>query len=229
MALEIIETPPKAAWSTRKCIGWGIFCLILGLVIFIFSYIGMSQHTGIGSLNQPVLSWLIKYRQPQITDIMKFVTTVASPLNLIAFVGTISIIWAVFNREIWRPLLLIITSGVAAASSLLLKLVTSNGRPPIKDMIKPLETDYSFPSGHTIGIVVFLLVISYLICSRRPSGWRIFSWTFISILGIVVIAASRLYLGYHWLTDVAASIGLGLIILAVAIFVDRLIVRIFEN
>jgi undecaprenyl-diphosphatase len=229
MALTIIETPPKAPWSTKKCINLAIISLIVGAVIFVFAYIGMHQHTGIGTLNQPVLSWIVKHRQPQITDVMRIITMVAGPLVLTAVICIGAIIWAVINREIWRPLLLIGATGVAAITSTTLKVLTSNGRPPQIDMIKPLETDYSFPSGHTIGIVVCLLVLSYLICSRRPSGWRIFSWTIITIISVGIISASRLYLGYHWLTDVTASIGLGFIILAVAIIIDRLVVRRFED
>ena len=229
MALAIIETPPKAAWSTKKCVSLAIISLIIGAVIFVFAYIGMHQHTGIGTLNQPVLSWIVKHRQPQITDVMKIITTTASPLVLTAVICIGAIIWAVINREVWRPLLLVSATGVAAAASTALKVLTSNGRPPQIDMIKPLETDYSFPSSHTIGIVVCLLVLSYLICSRRPSGWRFFGWTIITIIGVGIISASRLYLGYHWLTDVVASIGLGFIILAVAIIIDRLVVRHFEN
>jgi undecaprenyl-diphosphatase len=88
-------------------------------------------------------------------------------------------------------------------------------------MIKPFETDYSFPSGHTIGITVFLMVIGYLICSRRPGTIRAIIWIAVTMLGILAVSASRLYLGYHWLTDVIASVGLGLIVLAITIPIDR--------
>jgi membrane-associated phospholipid phosphatase len=229
MALTIIEESLPTAWSTNKSIIYAIISLLMGLIIFAFSYIGMSQQSGIGALNQTVLSWMIDHRQSQITDVMKIMTAVASPLILTVFVCIFVAIWAFFNREIWRPLLLIIATGIAGASSWILKILTSNERPPEISMIKPLETDFSFPSGHTIGMVVFLLVISYLICSRRPSGWRIFSWTIITTIGVGIIAVSRLYLGYHWLTDVIASLGLGLIILALAIFIDRLVVNRFEG
>jgi undecaprenyl-diphosphatase len=224
MALAIEETPPQQEWSTKKCISLAIISLVVGAVIFAFAYIGMHQHTGIGALNQPVLSWIIKHRQPRVTDIMRFITTAASPLILIAFACVSATVWAIFNREIWRPLLLISATGVAAIASTALKVITSNGRPPQIDMIKPLETDYSFPSGHTISVVVFLLVISYLICSRRPSSFRIFFWAIITAIGIGIITTSRLYLGYHWLTDVTASIGLGFVILSVAIIIDRFVI-----
>lgn len=229
MTLAIIETPPKDPWTTKKCIFFAVLSLILGGAIFALAYIGMSQHSGIGAFNQPVLSWMIEHRQSQITNIIKLITTAASPVVLIAFLGVVAIIWAAVNREIWRPLLLIATTGIATASSVALKIVTSNVRPPQKSMVMPLETGYSFPSNHTVCIIALLLIVSYLICSRRPGGWRIFFWTTVTILGTGAVALSRLYLGYHWLTDVVASVGLGLIVVGIAIIIDRIVVHRFEG
>lgn len=229
MSLSIVENPPKAAWTSKRCYIYAVLCLLAGTAVFVCAFIGMQDHSGIGAINQPVLDWIVKNRQPEITNVMKLITMTASPLILIAFTCVVAAIWAVLNREIWRPLLLFGATGLAAATSIILKIVIGNGRPPIKDMIKPFETDYSFPSGHTIGTVVLLLVISYLVCSRHPTGFRLFICSSITILGIAIIASSRLYLGYHWVTDVVASVGLGLIILAIAIVIDRLVVRKFGD
>lgn len=223
MSLSIQENPPKEPWSNTKCITIAIASLIIGVVIFAFAYIGMSKHIGLGNLNQPVLDWIVKNRDPQITNVFKVITTTMSPLILIAAVMVVAIIWAVIKRELWRPFLVVIATGLGVASSTAVKLLTTNHRPPESSMIAPFETDYSFPSSHTIGIVVFLLVFSYLICSRRPEGSRIFLLSLISFIGISIVAASRLYLGYHWTTDVIASLGLGLVILATAIFIDRIV------
>ena len=104
-----------------------------------------------------------------------------------------------------------------------------NGRPAQINMIAPFEMDYSFPSGHTISVIVCLLVLGYLIYSRHYSSGRFFGWAIITIIGTAIVAISRLYLGYHWLTDVVASIGLGFIILALVIFIDRIFVSRFKK
>jgi len=230
VALKIIETPKETtAWSTKQCIIIAIISLVLGTVIFVLAYIGMHQNSGIGVFNQPVLSFIIENRDPNITNIMKIITVLANPLSFATAIFVIAFIWAACKREIWRPILLASAMGIATVLSTLLKILIMNNRPAQTNMVLPFELDYSFPSGHTIGITVFLLVLGYLMCSRHSSGSRSFGWVIITIIGVSAVAISRLYLGYHWLTDVVASIGLGLIILAIIIFIDRLAARRFKN
>jgi undecaprenyl-diphosphatase len=230
VALEIIEASKKnTVWSTRRCIILATISLILGIVIFALAYIGMQQGTGIGALNQPILSFMIEHRDPNVTNIMKIITSVVNPLSFAIVIFVIASIWAFFKSGIWRPILLAIAMSIATILSTILKVYIMNVRPPQINMIIPFELDYSFPSAHTIVIAVFLLVLGYLICSRHSSGERVSSWIIVTIIGIGVIATSRLYLGYHWLTDVIASVGLSLIILALIIFIDIIAVRRTEN
>ncbi len=202
-----------------------IISLFLGIIIFIVSYIGMDQQTGLGALNQPILSWMISHRNSNLTDIAKIVTTIANPLIFASIVCLIVIIWAIVKREIWRPIMLAGAMAIAAATSVILKFAIKDPRPPQIDMVPLFETDFSFPSGHTIGMAVFLFVLGYLIYSRHFSVMRFWVWIIIAIVGTSLIALSRLYLGYHWLTDVVASLGLALIILAVVIFIDIVFIK----
>jgi undecaprenyl-diphosphatase len=163
------------------------------------------------------------------TNFMMSVTTILNPLNFLVLAGIITGIWAVFKKELWRPILLVISIGITIVFSTAIKLLTANGRPPQFDMIAPLEQGYSFPSWHTIGMGVFLLVLGYLIYSRKPTKARIIAWILVAAIGTVIMASSRLYLGYHWLTDIIASVGLGLMIVAAIIHIDRLAIQRFDK
>ncbi len=230
MALEIIEsTKNNTVWSIKTQVNIAIICLLVGATIFILAFIGMTQNYGIGAFNQPVLDWMISHRSSSITNIMKIITDSANPIMFVAIVGTIAGLWVIIKREIWRPILLVGSVGFVAGLSTLLKIVTANSRPLTTDMIAPLEIDYSFPSGHTIGVIVSLLTLGYLLYSRRSSFGRIFGWVFATVLGTALVATSRLYLGYHWLTDVIASVGLGLIILALVITADLITDKYFKR
>jgi len=226
MALEIIENRKvNNIWSAKQSLKLAIVLSILGIIIFIVAFVGMSQKIGIGAFNQPVLNWMISHRDTQITKVMQIIATAASPTIVAGTVIVVAGIWAATKRELCRPLLLVGTVGVAAITAVAIKIATANVRPPQISMIAPLELDYSFPSGHVIGIATLVLIVGYLICSRGSNTRRIISWIVITIICISAISASRLYLGYHWVTDVTASVGLALIILSLAIFIDLIVLQ----
>jgi membrane-associated phospholipid phosphatase len=91
----------------------------------------------------------------------------------------------------------------------ILKLVFHRARP---DLVAPLarEATYSFPSGHATMATVFFGGLAALVfhVSRRPAARTA------AVLGaafaVFSVALSRVYLGLHWLTDVAAGILVGL-------------------
>jgi len=230
VALEIIDsTNIKSVWITKKSVITAVICFVIGLIIFIIAYLGMRQNSGLGTFNQPVLDWMINNRNSQVTSIMEAVTTAASLQIFTVVVVGIAFVWGILKKEIWRPLAFVSSVGFAAGVSTLLKVLTANNRPSQTSMIAPFELDYSFPSGHTISVVVCLLVLGYLIYSRRSSIVTVTSWLLLALVGSAIVAISRLYLGYHWLTDVTASLGLGLIILAIVIIIDRIVINRLEN
>ncbi len=194
--------------------------LIIGCGIFFFAYDSMREGNDLARLDMPVLQWVIAHRSPDMTAFMQLVTNIVAPVPfaLVIVLGTVA--WAIWKKELWRPSLLVGAMGLTLGISSLIKNLIERSRPPHIDMVLPLELDYSFPSGHTLGIAVYLLVLGYLLYSRRRSPRFLAAWIPASVFAIGLVAFSRLYLGYHWITDVTASVGLSLVILAVIVLVD---------
>jgi undecaprenyl-diphosphatase len=87
-------------------------------------------------------------------------------------------------------------------------------------MLFGVDHTSSFPSGHVMGVADFLLITTYLVFSRhrRPVTMVL---AFVAASGIVLLtAACRIYLGYHWATDALGSLALSLIVLGIVIAVD---------
>ena len=84
-----------------------------------------------------------------------------------------------------------------------------------------VETSASFPSGHTIGAATLVLVLAYLVARSRRTWRATVVWAVVSVVVIVVVAATRLYLGYHFVTDVLAGACLAIAVLGVVVCVDR--------
>lgn len=191
--------------------------LLIGLVIFLLAYVGMT----FDFFNQPVLDWLINHRQQNANIFFTLVSNAFSPEVVIITTILLSSFYIKIKKEVWRPLLMTSAILSSALISNLLKNTIANSRPDYSSMIAPVANDFSFPSGHVLLASVFLLVIGYLALSRKFSKQKLIIWIVASSSVIILVALSRLYLGYHWLTDVVASVGLGLIILAVVMVVDN--------
>ncbi|MEP0914776.1 phosphatase PAP2 family protein [Leptolyngbya sp. GB1-A1] len=97
--------------------------------------------------------------------------------------------WGYWNRD--RPSL--IANGVAASGL------------------------HSFPSGHAVVVVTVYGLLAYL-GGRASRSWvEKLVIALLSLLWISLIAASRLVLGVHWITDVIASVIIGVLWLAIVI------------
>lgn len=72
-----------------------------------------------------------------------------------------------------------------------------------------LETDYSFPSGHAAIAVALYGFIGYLLYKKYKHPTARFFIMLATLLIILLIASSRLYLGVHYFSDIIAGIIVG--------------------
>jgi len=82
---------------------------------------------------------------------------------------------------------------------------------------RPRGSPSAFPSGHVFTSVAFFGAVVYLLWTRdvaRP--WRIVG-TAACLVVIVGIALSRVYLRFHWLTDVLGGVAGGTAYLLIAL------------
>lgn len=217
------ETPSLR--SPRARFIAAVVLLVAGDALFWLMFAAVQSDSGLARLDGPVHSALVDARTPWATVLMTAITTVTSPLwmTVIGFLAALG--WAVWKREIWRPALLLGAMAVTVVLSAVIKNEIGRARPPANDFLLGPDDALSFPSGHTFGAGVFFLVLVYLLVSRRndsltaAAGWIAGA---AAVAGTVLVAFSRLYLGYHWLTDVVASMGLAVAVTGIVILVDGL-------
>ena len=193
---------------------------VLGLFLFLVLLRGVLLDDGPTAIDAPVQAWLHAGRTDVVTGIMIGLAIAFGPIALPIIILIIVVTWGIVTRHAWRPLLLAAGTLTGVALALTITHAVGRQRPPTELMLFGADHTFSFPSGHVLGACNFMLLLGYLVFSRQRNpraGAVVF--TAIGLL-IVATAVSRVYLGYHWATDVLASISLSLIILGAVIAVD---------
>lgn len=137
----------------------------------------------------------------------------------LSWIGNLGVVWilllgpmAVFGKETGRRIALAGLAGLALgfASSEILKELTMRPRPflalPDVRLLIPEPSSYAFPSGHATS--AFAAASGAVLAARRLLGRApLWGWGMLALAA--AIAYSRIYVGVHWPTDVAAGIALG--------------------
>lgn len=116
--------------------------------------------------------------------------------------------YLLLDRKRHAALAVLVAVGGGQAVSALLKLAFDRPRP---DLVPHLSHVYtaSFPSGHAMMAAVTYLTLAALLAQVHES-WRIrFYLLGVALLLTLLVGFSRVYLGVHWPSDVAAGWALG--------------------
>ncbi len=117
---------------------------------------------------------------------------------------------------------LILTTGLSPLVYSILKLAVNRPRPS-PDLVDVFVTEKGsgFPSGHAFFAVVFLGLLTYFVFTHvRKRGVRVPALFGLLTL-ILLIGASRVYLGAHWASDVLGGYMVGAVFLAVLVWLHR--------
>lgn len=221
--------------STIKCTGF-IFSsrinFVLAVEIFfgvLFSFISFVLFVKLGKnvLEREVLvydniiaSLIFSLRSSLLTSIMFFISFLGSEILL--FAGTfIAAVLSIrdHKKEAFFFLFILVTGLVI---NLLLKYFLKIPRPNLSPLYT--ETTYSFPSLHAMNSFVFYSTISYFIFHFTRNKKLSIVISSFSILLILLIGFSRIYLGVHHPSDVLAGYIAGFWWFVTVLLLERIVV-----
>lgn len=190
----------------------GALLLVVGVVLgFTVNSIG-AQNTGELSLDVTIAG----HRDGVLSALARFINVGIGPVvaPILLLIGC-AFLW---RRSRFAAVSVIGLTIAGWLSVEIGKFLVHRARPPfttVQALVTETKAD-SYPSGHTAFAAAFVFaVVATLLLLGRPT--RTAWW--VGVPFIVIVGASRLYLGAHYLTDVIASVvfagGTVLIVIAV--------------
>ncbi len=202
-------------------IAWSAVGLVSG-VAFGFLLWGVLAHSGLTLADPGMATFVAGHRLGWLTPVMQVVTWLGSSFFIIPLgVAVGGTLW--LRRRTWQPLVMLAASFLGAAGLYdIVKPVVGRARPPAVLQVGGPDIGRAFPSGHATqsiafyGMLAVVLIMWYAPNRRLPLAIG-------AALVTLVVGASRLYLGVHWLTDVLGGFALGLAWLSLVMITSLLL------
>lgn len=182
-----------------------------GIGTAVFALLAEDARDGGGlahSVDPTVLTDAVHLRSSALTPLAEGLTTVGG-IGAVLALGAVVVGLLVWRRRLTEAVALVGGLVGAAGLTFLAKLVVARHRPATTYMMDGPDAEFSFPSGHTLmttALVGLLAVVVWRLTENRVARAAA---TLAAPVLAVGVGLSRLYLGYHWFSDVLGSWVIG--------------------
>jgi membrane-associated phospholipid phosphatase len=166
----------------------------------------VETNTGLARLDGAATRFGAHHATDLSTDVLRAVTQLGDAAVLVPLTVIVGLL-EVRRRRDWRPAaFLLVAVGGQFGLSTLVKAVVGRARPDLLRLTA--ASGPSFPSGHATASAATFAALAWLVGTGRSRPTT--AWLGAAAVGIAVaVGATRVLLGVHWLTDVAAGLLLG--------------------
>lgn len=185
---------------------------------------GVREHADLAAYDALVSAQAVALRNAPLTDLAQATTFLGSTIS-IGVLTMLAMAWSGWRRRWATTGLIAATMAVSAALTLVLKQTVGRSRPPAHFVLGPIDHGYAFPSGHTLNSTVFFGLLAAIALARLRSPAARTGTVVVWLSASAAVGLSRIYLGYHWLTDVMAGWTIGAGLLACAALAWTLLTR----
>lgn len=182
--------------------------VVIGTNIFIELTEALKENELV-KFDQEVSDFIISFRTTLLTEYFIFITNVGDVYGYLIMLA-LAILATILYFKNWKYILqTVFVLMLSAISNVMLKRLVDRPRPGV-DHLVVVET-LSYPSGHAMSAMAFYGFLIYLVYRFKINTFLKYSLILLLIVIILSIGISRIYLGVHFPSDIAAGYIAGLI------------------
>jgi undecaprenyl-diphosphatase len=166
----------------------------------------ITSETGLYRLDASAAAWGAEHATPASTWFLGVVTWLGATVTVLTVTGLLGgLEWLRRRRLAVLGFMVTVVVGQNLIANTV-KVLVDRERPPVPHLAS--SSGFSFPSGHTAAAAATWAAVVLVLGRGRPV--RVKAWLAAgAALITVAVAASRVLLGVHWLTDVIGGAALG--------------------
>jgi undecaprenyl-diphosphatase len=157
--------------------------------------------------DEAVLRWMERHQTPLAERLMVEVTMLGTWIVVISIVSIAALFLWLTRHKYSAALLLVATAGGIGLNNIL-KVGFSRPRPQVFEWGTTVSSS-SFPSGHAMSATVVYITVAYLAARLQKTHMARLGTLMVAGLFVAAICFSRMYLGVHYPSDVAAGVIIG--------------------
>ena len=178
--------------------------LITALALILFVWLAREVMQGDAMrLDTPIRNAVHARSSPPLTAMMRGVSLVGSEVVLVPL-GVILVWWLLAANRRRVAVVFAVAALGAEALDQIMKLLFLRPRPePFFGLAAPIT--HSFPSGHAMVSCCFFGVLAVILAARERSRLKRMAIFAAAAILVALMGFSRVYLGFHYPTDVLAG------------------------
>jgi undecaprenyl-diphosphatase len=166
----------------------------------------VTSRTGLYRLDASAAAWGAEHATPTSTWVLGLVTWLGGTVTVLSVTVALGALeWVERRRLAVLAFMVTVVVGQNLIANLV-KVLVDRDRPPVPHLAP--SSGFSFPSGHSAAAAATWAAVALVLGRGRPLWVKAWLGAGAALL-TVVVAASRVLLGVHWLTDVIGGAALG--------------------